>query len=174
VEKKYKYMEKLKEKYTNIMSRPKVVKVVVNVGTGRIRDNKDAISAIEQFLPLITAQHIAPRVTKKAISSFKVRQGETVGYSVTLRGKRMRDFISRLVNLAIPRMRDFRGISLRSVDSGGNLTFGVREHIVFPEAINENVRHLFGFEITVVTSASNRQDAIALLREEGFPLEHDE
>ena len=94
-----------------------------------------------------------------------------IGYRVTLRGQRMYDFLSRLVNLAIPRMRDFRGINPHAIDQGGNLTLGIREHIIFPEMIGEDVRNIFGLEVTVVTNAKNRKEAEELLRLIGFPLQ---
>jgi len=150
---------------------PKIEKIVVNIGTGKVRDKKDTVENIVNHLTLITGQRPYPRAAKKAISTFKMRQGEVIGYKTTLRGKRMYDFLDRLVNLAIPRMRDFHGISLKSIDEGGNLTLGIREHIVFPEIIGENIRDIFGFEITIVTNAKSRDEAIKLFRLLGFPLQ---
>ena len=118
--------------YKSPMAVPRVLKVVVNSGTGKNRDKKDAIEIVIKHLALITGQKTSPRPTKKAIASFKTREGMVIGYMATLRGQRMYDFLDRMVNLAIPRMRDFRGIPLRSIDQGGNLSLGMREHIVFP------------------------------------------
>lgn len=158
--------------YKTPMAVPRVLKVSVNSGTGRIRDKKDAIESVIKFLALITGQKALARPVKKAIASFKTREGVIVGYKVTLRGKKMHDFIERLINLAIPRMRDFRGISAKSIDEGGSLTLGFKEHIVFPETIGEDVKNIFGFQITVVTNAKSRKEAEALFRLLGFPLKH--
>ncbi|KKT41401.1 MAG: 50S ribosomal protein L5 [Candidatus Giovannonibacteria bacterium GW2011_GWA2_44_13b] len=157
--------------YKSPMAVPRVLKVVVNSGTGKNRDKKDAIEIVIKHLALITGQKTSPRPTKKAIASFKTREGMVIGYMATLRGQRMYDFLDRMVNLAIPRMRDFRGIPLRSIDQGGNLSLGMREHIVFPEMIGEDVRSIFGFEVTVVTSAKSKKEAAELFRLLGFPLQ---
>lgn len=153
------------------MRAPRILKVVVNVGTGKMRDKKDAVETVEKHLALITGQKASPRPARIAIASFKTRKGMVVGYKTTLRGQRMRDFLDRFINFAIPRTRDFRGIPLKSVDEGGNLTIGIKEHIVFPEMIGEDVRNIFGFEVTVATSAKNRDEAIELFRLLGFPLQ---
>lgn len=157
--------------YRTPLAVPRILKVVINVGTGKMRDNKDAIEMIERHMALITAQKLSPRSAKKAVASFKSRQGMTVGYAATLRGARMFDFLDRLVHFAIPRMRDFRGIPLRSIDHGGNLTVGIREHIVFPEMIGEDIRAIFGLEATIVTNAKTREEAVAMFRLLGFPLQ---
>lgn len=156
-------------RYANAMAVPRIEKVVVNCGVGKIREEKER-EEIQKFLGLITGQKPAPRAAKKAIASFKTREGLIIGYQVTLRGKRMYDFLSRLINIALPRTRDFRGIDESSFDAKGNLTIGVKEHIVFPEMIGADYRFLFGFEITVVTSARTRKEGIELLRLFGFPL----
>lgn len=152
------------------MAVPRILKTVVNTGVGKIRDKKDAIETVEKHLALITGQKPSPRPARIAIASFKTRQGMVVGYKVTLRGKRMYDFLERLISFAIPRVRDFRGIALKSVDDGGDLTVGVKEHIVFPEMTGEDVRHIFGLEVTVVTNAKKREEAVELFRLLGFPL----
>ena len=153
------------------MAVPRILKVVVNSGTGKNRDKKDAMEIAVKHLALITGQKASPRPAKKAIDSFKTREGMIIGYMATLRGERMYDFLDRLVNLAIPRMRDFRGIPLRSIDRGGNLSLGIREHIVFPEMIGEDVRSIFGFEVTIITNAKNVKEAAELFRLLGFPLQ---
>ena len=157
--------------YKTPMAVPRVLKVVVNSGTGKNRDKKDAIEIVVKHLALITGQKTSPRVTKKAIASFKTREGMVIGYMATLRGRRMYDFLDRLVNLAIPRMRDFRGIPLRSIDRGGNLSLGIKEHIIFPEIIGEDVRSIFGLEVTIVTNAKSVKEAVELFRLLGFPLQ---
>ncbi|RJQ36015.1 50S ribosomal protein L5 [Candidatus Parcubacteria bacterium] len=155
--------------YKNQMAVPRVLKVVVNAGVGRIREEKQH-EQVKKALGLITGQKPAARPAKKAIASFKTRQGLVVGYQVTLRGRRMWDFLSRLVDVAIPRQRDFRGLDPKGVDEHGNLTIGFREHIVFPELIGEDIPFLFGLEVTVVTSAETRAEGLALLTRLGFPF----
>lgn len=155
--------------YTNVMAVPRVAKVVVNVGVGRIRDDKQ-LALVGRSIGLITGQKAAARTAKKAIAAFKTRRGLVVGYQVTLRGKRMWDFLSRLVDIAIPRQRDFHGLDPKAVDQNGNLTIGFKEHIVFPEMIGEDVPFIFGFEVTVVTTAPTRGEGLSLLRALGFPI----
>lgn len=155
--------------YKNAMAVPRIAKIVVNIGVGKLREEKDR-AEIQKYLALITGQKGAPRAAKKAIAAFKTREGLVIGYQVTIRGPRMYDFLSRLVDIALPRTRDFQGLSEKSFDDSGNLTIGVREHIVFPEMIGEDYRLLFGMEITVVTTAETRKEGMALLRAMGFPL----
>lgn len=157
--------------YKNIMAVPRIEKVVVNAGVGRFREEKQQ-EEIQKYIMLITGQKAARRGARQAIASFKTRRGLTVGYQVTLRGKRMHDFLSRLINIALPRTRDFRGIEIKSFDPRGNLTIGVKEHIVFPEMIGEDYRFLFGFEVTVVTTAKKKEEGVELLRLMGFPIKH--
>ncbi|MBI4132035.1 MAG: 50S ribosomal protein L5 [Candidatus Sungbacteria bacterium] len=156
--------------YRNAMAVPRIVKVVVNVGVGRIREEKQH-EAVGRALGLITGQKPAPRPAKKAIAAFKTRRGLVVGYRVTLRGQRMWDFLDRLVSVAIPRQRDFRGIDPKSFDPHGNLTIGFKEHIVFPEMIGEDVPFIFGLEVTIVTTARTREEGLALLKALGFPIQ---
>lgn len=157
--------------YRNVMAVPRVVKVVINTGTGRFRE-KGQTEEIQKYLALISGQKSAPRPAKKAIAAFKTRTGLIVGYQVTLREGRMYDFLSRFINIALPRTRDFHGIDPASFDARGNLTIGLREHIVFPEMIGEDYRLLFGMEVVIVTSAKKREEGIALLRLMGFPIKH--
>ncbi len=155
--------------YRNAMAVPRVVKVVVNVGVGRLRDAKEQ-EEVQKYLRLITGQKPSPRPAKKAVASFKTRKGQIVGYRVTLRGARMYDFLTRVIAIALPRTRDFWGVSADAFDDKGNLTIGVKEHIVFPEMISEDYRFLFGLEVTVVTSAKSREEGVQLLKLMGFPL----
>ena len=155
--------------YGNVMAVPKVEKVVLNVGVGRVRDEKERVEVVK-YLSLIAGQYPSPRAAKKAIASFKTRKGLVIGYQVTLRGRRMYDFLSRLINIALPRTRDFKGLDAKSFDQKGNLTIGVKEHIVFPEIIGEDYRVLFGLEVTVVTTAKNKEEGTELLRLVGFPF----
>lgn len=156
--------------YKNALGVPMVEKVVVNTGIGKYRDNKDAVSGVEKALALLTGQKPFPTKSKKAIAGFKIREGLHVGFCVTLRGKRMYDFLERLIKVAFPRSRDFRGLDPKSIDQNGNLTIGIREHIIFPETIQEDIKNIFGLEITVATTAKTKDEAEALLRLMGFPL----
>jgi len=179
-------MSKLKEKYQKKvvpemikefgyktpMAVPRILKMVVNSGVGKTKDNKDTVLFIEKQLGLITGQKPSARPAKKAISSFKTRKGQIIGFKVTLHGEKMYAFMERLISLAIPRTRDFMGIPLRSVDQSGNLTFGVKEHIVFPETTGEDVKNIFGLEVTVVTNAKTKNEAVGLFKLLGFPLQN--
>lgn len=158
--------------YRNIMAVPRIDKVVINVGVGRMRDEKQH-AAVIKAITLITGQKPSPCPAKKAIAAFKTRKGLIVGYKTTLRGKMMWDFILRLIGIAMPRQRDFRGISEDSFDTKGNLTVGFKEHIVFPEMIGEDVPFIFGFEVTVITTANRREEGIELLKLLGFPIKTD-
>jgi len=164
---------KMKEKfgYKNNLAAPRIKKAVVNIGIGSILKDEKGQDFISRDLSLITGQKPVPTLAKKAISGFKTRQGMVVGLKVTLRGKRMFDFLSRLINIALPRTRDFRGLPPQSVDQGGNLSIGIKEHIVFPEILPEEVKKIFGLEITIVSNAKNREEAIELFRLLGFPIQ---
>lgn len=155
--------------YRNVMERPRLQKIVVSTGVGKITDPKK-IELIQDRIARITGQRAAPRGAKKSIASFKVRQGDVVGYQITLRGERMRDFFDKLVHVALPRMRDFRGIPTRSIDELGNLTIGIVEHTIFPETSDEDQRDVFGLSLTLVTTAHTKQEAEAYFRFMGVPL----
>ena len=154
----------------NVLALPKIEKVVVNVGLGRVLKDEKFLEIAIQDLALITGQKPKTTLAKKSIANFKIREGMIIGTAATLRGQRMYDFISRLINIALPRTRDFRGISVKSLDKNNNLTIGVKEHIVFPEIKGEEVRNIFGFEVTVVVKARNKEEAIALYKAMGFPI----
>lgn len=155
--------------YKNIMSAPRVEKVVVNCGVGKFREEKDR-QEVEKFLALITGQKPVPCPAKVAIAAFKTRKGLIVGYRITLRSARMYDFLKRFTDITLPRVRDFQGISARSLDPKGNLTIGIKENIVFPEMIGEDYRFLFGLEVTVVTTARTKEEGAELLKLMGFPI----
>ena len=156
--------------YPNIMAVPRITKVVVHVGTGRLGREKGSDEEIVKYLTAITGQRPLPCAARTSITSFKTRQGEVIGHKVTLRGRRMYDFLERLVAAAIPRTRDFQGLDPKSVDQGGALTIGIREHIIFPETIGEDTRLIFGLETTVNTNAKTQEEALELFRLLGFPL----
>ena len=168
-------METLKEKaqtlpgYKNAMQRPRVLKVVISSGVGSFKD-KNKFKIVEDRLARITGQKAAPRGAKVSVASFKSRQGDVVGYQVTLRGRRMYDFLERLVNIALPRTKDFRGISPGSADEMGNYTLGIKEHSIFPETADEELKDVFGLSITIVTTAKSKEEVISFLTHLGFPF----
>ncbi len=159
--------------WNNPMQRPRLKKVVVSTGTGRVRKDKQRIELVQNRLAKITGQKPAPRKARLSIASFKLREGEVIGYMVTLRGRNMHSFLDRLINIAIPRMRDFRGIPRTSVDEMGNLTIGIPEHTIFPETPDENLQDVFGLSITIVTSAQDREEATAFFKHIGIPFVRD-
>jgi large subunit ribosomal protein L5 len=163
--------ETLKERfsYRNKMQSPRLVKVVVSVGIGSIKDPKKK-ELIKERLTSITGQRPIDRGAKKSVASFKVRQGDTIAYQVTLRGKRMYDFLDRLIHIALPRTKDFRGIDTSSLDEMGNYTMGIREHTIFPETSDEEIKDVFGFAITIVTTAKTKKEARAFFEHLGFPF----
>ena len=154
----------------NAMAVPRIVKVVVNVGTGRVHKDDKILERVSRDLAMITGQRPAPRASKKSIASFKVRQGAAVGSIATMRGPRMWDFIDRLISLALPLSKDFRGIEEKNIDTHGNLNLGIKEHSIFPEVTLENMKDIFSLQITVNTTAKNHAQGVALLRSLGFPI----
>lgn len=167
----------MKEKfgYKNDLAVPRIEGTIVNVGIGSsaLKDEKTQ-EIISKDLTLITGQKPVPTLARKAIAGFKTREGMVVGLKITLRGKRMFEFLSRLINIALPRTRDFRGLSPKSVDQGGNLTIGIKEHIIFPETSGEDIKRIFGLEVTVVSSAKKRKEALELFKLLGFPIKKEE
>lgn len=155
---------------TNVMQAPRIEKVVVSTGTGKIQD-KGQIELIQDRLAKITGQKAAPRGARLSIASFKLREGDIIGYQVTLRGTRMHHFLDKFIHVALPNTRDFRGIKLTSIDEMGNITIGVPEHTIFPETADEELKNVFGLSVTIVTTAKTREAAEALLRHIGLPLQ---
>ncbi len=155
---------------TNIHSVPRIKEVVINVGVGKNRDNKQYLEAVQRDLALISGQRPHERLARKAIAGFNVRQGNIVAYRVTLHGKRMEDFVQRFVHVTLPRVRDFRGLSPKSLDGHGNLNVGLREHLPFPEIHPEETDVIFGVQVTFVTTATTDEEALVLFRTLRFPL----
>jgi large subunit ribosomal protein L5 len=155
--------------YTNVMQVPRVQKVVVSTGVGSLKDKKKT-DLIMDRLTRITGQHPAPRPARKSIATFKIREGDIAGYQVTLRGARGQAFLDKLIHVVLPRVKDFRGIRHESIDEMGNITVGIREHTVFPETADEDMRDVFGLAVTITTSAKNKKEAESYLRHLGFPL----
>jgi large subunit ribosomal protein L5 len=152
------------------MQVPKLEKVVINVGMGEANKNPKLLDGVTAELGLITGQKPVITRAKKAISNFSLRENQPVGASVTLRRERMYEFMDRLINVAMPRIRDFRGVSTRSFDGRGNYTMGVKEQLIFPEIEYDKVERVHGMDITIVTSTSRDDEALALLREMGMPF----
>jgi large subunit ribosomal protein L5 len=161
--------------YKNSMAAPKIKKVVVNTGTGTpMKKDSKKNDAIMDRIAKITGQKPALRGAKQSISSFKVRQGDPIGVVATLRGKRMYAFLEKLINVAIPRTKDFRGINRTAVDNIGNLTIGIKEHTIFPETADEDIRDIFGLSITIVSSAKNKKEGLAFFEILGIPFKKEE
>ncbi len=155
---------------TNAMAVPRILKVTVNTGVGRTYKDAALMEKVQRDLGLLTGQKPAGRAAKKSVASFKLRQGVTVGYMTTLRGTRMWDFLQRLIALALPLSKDFRGLETHSVDKQGNLNLGIREHSIFPEITLENIKDIFGLQVTVTTTARTHDRGLALFRHLGFPF----
>lgn len=156
--------------YTNIMQAPRITKVVVSTGVGKVQD-KQKLVLIQDRLAQITGQKVAPRGAKKSIASFKLRQGDIIGYQATLRGPRMHAFLDKLIHVALPQTRDFRGIKASAIDAMGNISIGIKEHTIFPETADEEIKDVFGLSVTIVTTAKTKEEAEALLRHIQLPLQ---
>ncbi|MEI6870950.1 MAG: 50S ribosomal protein L5 [Verrucomicrobiota bacterium] len=156
--------------YANIHQIPKVVKVVVNTCVGSQADGKQALEDAKADLTTITGQKPAETVSKKSIANFKLRQHQAIGARVTLRGERMYEFLERLIRMALPRIRDFRGVSTKSFDGGGNYTLGVTDQSIFPEIELDKIKRNIGFDVTIVTSTRSDAEAKSLLVELGVPF----
>ena len=156
--------------YQNTMQVPRLEKIVVNVGMGEALENAKALDAAVEDITTITGQRPIVTRARKSIASFKLREGNPVGVKVTLRGDRMWDFLDRLCNVALPRQRDFRGISPDSFDGRGNYSLGLREQLVFPEIDYDSIDKIRGMEITIVTSAQTDEEGYQLLRHLGMPF----
>ena len=180
-------MNKLKERYqselapalkdqlnlTNIMQVPQVKKVVVNIGMGEALDNPKSLDAAVSDLMQITGQKPVVTKARVSIANFKLREGRSIGVKVTLRGERMWSFLDRLLNIVLPRVRDFRGVSRDAFDGRGNYTLGLREQLIFPEIEYDKIDKIRGMEITIVTSAANDEQAARLLELLGMPFRKD-
>jgi len=156
--------------YKNIMQVPRLHKITLNIGVGKATQDPKLLEDAVKDLELIAGQRPAIRKAKKSISNFKLRQGMTIGCMVTLRGARMYEFLDRLINIALPRVRDFRGASDKSFDGRGNYSLGIKEHIIFPEINVDKVNRIYGMDITLVTTAKTDAEAYELLKAFGFPF----
>ena len=162
----------LKEKfgYKNVMEIPKVEKIVINVGAGEAKDNSKVISSIVEDLGIITGQKPVVCTARKSVANFKIREGMKIGSKVTLRGEKMYEFLDRFFNLALPRVRDFRGINPKSFDGRGNYNMGVKEQLIFPEIEYDKIDKIRGMDISISTTAKSDDEARELLRLMGAPF----
>jgi large subunit ribosomal protein L5 len=156
--------------FKNIMQVPRIEKIVVNIGMGEALDNPKALEAAVSDLTIITGQKPVTNKARKSIANFKLREGRLIGTKVTLRGERMWSFLDRLVNTALPRVRDFRGVSANAFDGRGNYTLGLRDQLIFPEIEYDKIDKLRGMEVTIVTTAKNDDQARVLLQMLGMPF----
>jgi large subunit ribosomal protein L5 len=157
--------------YKNVMQAPRLTKVVVSSGTGaKIKVDKNKNDFIADRLAKITGQKPSARQAKKSIASFKLREGEVIGQTVTLRGERMNSFVDKLIHIAFPRTKDFRGLDSKALDDIGNLTLGIKEHTIFPETGDEELKDVFGLSITFVTTAKSKKEAKAFFDYLGIPF----
>jgi len=155
----------------NDLQVPKITKVVVNAGVGKFLKDNNAMEEVSQSLTVITGQKSMVVKAKKSVAGFKIREGQEIGVRVTLRGRRMWDFLERFVSNALPRVRDFHGIKESSVDGGGNLNVGIKEQLIWPEIAPERVKNTFSFQVNVTTTAKNKEEGTALFKLMGFPIE---
>lgn len=169
-EKQASAFETLKEKfgYTNVNASPKLLKITVSSGVGKADKAKKAL--VESRLARITGQKASARPAKQSIAQFKMREGDIVGYQVTLRGARMNEFLEKLIHITLPRTRDFRGLNATAIDEMGNLTIGIKDHTIFPETAEEDLKDVFGLAITLVTTAKTKEEADAFFRHLGIPF----
>lgn len=148
-----------------------IEKAIVNVGIGRFLNDSGMVTDVEESLKIITGQKPLRVKAKKSIAGFKIREGQEVGLKVTLRGRRMWDFLDRMVGAALPRIKDFHGIKLSAVDANGNINMGIKEHMIFPEILPEQVKNVFPLQVIVTTTAKDQEEGMALFRLLGFPME---
>lgn len=155
----------------NPMALPRVSKVVVNVGIGKVLKDQKRVDEIVESLQVITGQKVLLTKARKAIAGFKIREDLEIGARTTLHGKRMWDFLDRLFMIALPRVRDFQGVTMKSVDHSGNLNLGIKDHTIFSEIVPEKVQHIFSFQVNVVTTAKNSEEGRVLFRALGVPFQ---
>jgi large subunit ribosomal protein L5 len=156
--------------YSSSMQAPKLTKICLNQGVGRATADKKLVDQALAEMSIIAGQKAVPAISKKDISNFKLRKGVPIGARVVLRGERMYEFLERLISVAIPRTRDFRGISLKGFDKFGNYSMGIKEQIIFPEIDIDKVKEISGMDITFVTTANTKEESLALLSELGLPF----
>jgi len=156
--------------FRNNLEVPRLTRIVVNVGVGKIMENENLQKSVWEDIRRISGQAPVYTLAKKAISGFKLRQGDKVGVAVTLRGRRMWEFLERFIVAALPRIKDFQGIPETSFNGTGNCSVGIKEHIVFPEINPDETNYIFGLQVVIVTTAKKREEGVALLKNLGFPV----
>ena len=156
--------------YKNVMQVPKLDKIVINMGVGEAKENAKVLESAVKDLEIITGQKAVTTKAKKSVANFKIREGMAIGCKVTLRGEKMYDFLDRLVNLALPRVRDFRGVNPNAFDGRGNYSLGIKEQLIFPEIVYDQVEKTRGFDVTFVTTAKTDAEGKALLKYLGMPF----
>lgn len=156
--------------YKNINQVAKIEKISINVGLGKAREDKSLFNKVANDLFLITGQKPKICKSKKAISGFKLREGEPIALNLTLRNKRMYEFLEKLLNISLPRIRDFRGLSQKSLDKNNNFTIGIKEHIIFPEISYDKIENIYGLQISIHIKANSKKEALSLLKHLGFPI----
>ena len=156
--------------YTSVMQVPRIVKIVINTGLGDIKDNQKSMQTVEKELALITGQKPIYRKATKSVANFKLREGMNIGLKVTLRGRKMYDFYDKLVSIALPRVRDFRGVSDKAFDGRGNYALGLKEQLIFPEITYDQVEKIRGMDVCIVTTAKTDEEARELLKALGMPF----
>lgn len=178
-------MNRLKEKYTNeiapslvqelgltnVMETPKLTKITVNAGIGDFKDNKEAVSGFVEELTALTGQSPSPRKARLSEAGFKIRKGETVGYTVTLRGERMWAFLDKFANVVLPRVRDFQGLSLKSFDDHGNYSLGLKEHVIFPEVNQNTTKGIRSLQVNFSIDSRGKEDSLLLMKALGMPFD---
>ncbi len=162
--------KEFKYKNENPMAVPKLVKIVLNIGCGEAAHDAKVLEAAQKTLELVSGQKPVVTRAKKAISNFRIKEGDAVGCKVTLRRARMYEFLDRLITVALPRIRDFRGFSQKGFDEGGNYSFGLQEHSIFPEILLDQMPYPLGMDIVMVTNARSRDQGLALIKAFGFPF----
>ncbi|MGY3775745.1 50S ribosomal protein L5 [Helcococcus sueciensis] len=156
--------------YKNVMQAPKLEKIVINIGLGEAKDNVKLLESAVEELRTITGQQPVIAKAKKSVSNFKLREGQPIGVKVTLRGRLMNDFFDKLVNISLPRVRDFRGVSPKSFDGRGNYALGIKEQLIFPEIVFDQIEQIRGMDIIIVTTAQTDEEGRALLSKLGMPF----
>ena len=156
--------------YKNVMQVPKLDKIVINMGVGEAKDNAKILDSAVKDLEIIAGQKVVVTRAKKSVANFKLREGMAIGCKVTLRGEKMYEFADRLINLALPRVRDFRGVNANAFDGRGNYALGIKEQLIFPEISYDKIEKIRGFDIIVVTTANTDKEALSLLSNLGFPF----
>ena len=156
--------------YTSPMQAPRIEKVIVSTGIGKVQTDKKKVALIADRLAKITGQKPKENAAKISVAGFKLREGNIIGYQVTLRGDTMNQFLDKLINIALPRTRDFRGLETNGIDEMGNYSIGIKEHTIFPETADEDISDVFGLGITIVTTAKSKEEAEAFLRSIGMPI----